>query len=82
MVKDCKVILNNEAVTVARFGDIDIQFPSIHRKAKQVRVLFKNGKYKIVNDDFHEEPFRYAKEKKTTNTEIVEHVVNNVPSEE
>lgn len=54
MIKDCKVILNNEAVTVVRFGDIDIQFPAIHSNEKTVRVLYKSGKYSIVNSDYEE----------------------------
>ena len=48
----CKVILNNQYVTVVNFGGIEIQFPSIHRKANEVNVLFENGKYMIVDDNY------------------------------
>ena len=69
MIKDCKVVLNNEAVTVVRFDNIEIQFPSIHRNVMYVRVLHKNGEYSIVDDDY-EEPvvnnINKKKDKKTT----------------
>lgn len=64
MVKDCKVILNNSAVTVVRFGDIDVQFPSIKMDEKIVRVLFKDGKYTIVANDYQEEPLVVEKDNK------------------
>lgn len=49
MVKECSVILNNDRVTVVRFNDIDIQFPSIKRDAKAVYVQRENDKYSIVD---------------------------------
>ncbi len=52
MIKKCKVIINNEAVTVIRFGNIEVQIPSIHKKADYVNVLYENGKYKIVDGDY------------------------------
>ncbi len=52
MIKKCKVIINNEAVTVIRFGNIEVQIPSIHKKADYVNVLYENGKYKIVDEDY------------------------------
>jgi hypothetical protein len=54
MVKECQVITNNDAITVVRYGDTDIQFPAIGRKTATVKVLFKDGKYRIVPDDFKE----------------------------
>ena len=33
MTKQCPVILNNKAVTVVKFDNIEIQFPSIHKDA-------------------------------------------------
>ena len=54
MIKDCRVILNNEAVTVACFDNIEVQFPSIHRKADYVRVLYQDEKYKIVDSNYQE----------------------------
>ena len=49
MVKECLVTLNNEAVTVVKFDNIDIQFPSIHKNEKTVFVKFEDGKYSIVD---------------------------------
>lgn len=65
MVQDCKVLLHNEYVTVARFGKTDVQFPSIHREAETVRVLY-DGNYKIVADDYVEPDAVQEAIKKTT----------------
>ena len=52
MLEKCKVVLNNQYVTVIIFGGKEIQIPSIHRKADFVNVLFENGKYMIVDDNY------------------------------
>lgn len=52
MIKECPVIENNDAVTVVKFGNTDVQFSSIAKDAKTVKVKYDNGKYSIVN---HEE---------------------------
>lgn len=49
MIKECPVIENNDAVTVVRFGDTDVQFSSIAKDAKTVKVKYDNGKYSIVD---------------------------------
>lgn len=50
MVKECPVIMNNDAVTVVRFDGNDIQFPSVGQEgAKTLNVKFENGKYSIVD---------------------------------
>ena len=54
MVKICKVIQNNQYVTVVRFNGMEIQFPSIKRETDTVKVLAKDGKYTIVADDYVE----------------------------
>ena len=54
MIKKCKVIINNEAVTVVRFDNIEVQIPSIHKKADYVNVLYENGKYKIVDTNYED----------------------------
>ena len=54
MVKKCEVILNNEAVTAVRFDNVEVQFPSIHKGAEYVNVLYDCGKYKIVGADYTE----------------------------
>lgn len=79
MVKECLVMLNNEVVTVARYGDTDIQFPSIHRDAKTVFVSCEDGKYSIVDKNYitkGAEKFNKKKstDKKTTIDESVEEI--------
>lgn len=49
MVKECKVLINNEEVTVVKFGDTEVQFPSIKKNCSSVFVNFENGKYTIVD---------------------------------
>lgn len=49
MVKECSVVLNNEAVTVVRYDGIDIQFPAINKDKTKVFVNYENGKYFIVD---------------------------------
>lgn len=51
MIKKCKVILNNDAVTVVDFDGVEVQFPSINKETKYVNVLFDDNKYSIVDDD-------------------------------
>ena len=49
MVRDCKVLLNNEAVTVVDFGGTKVQFPAIKNVAKTIKVKFANGEYSVVD---------------------------------
>lgn len=79
MVKECLVMLNNEAVTVARYGNTDIQFPSIHRDAKTVFVNCEDGKYSIVDKNYKSKSAeksnrRKSTEKKTTIEENVKDI--------
>lgn len=70
MIKECSVLLNNEAVTVVKYDDdITIQFPSINRKAKTVFVKYEDGEYSIVDKDYKEsaaKPKKKSTKKKTT----------------
>ena len=50
MTKECKVILNNEYVTVVKFGDEEVQLPSIRMDAEKVLIQYKDGKYLFVRD--------------------------------
>jgi len=63
MIKDCNVLINNDAVTVVRFNEVDVQLPSINRSAKTIRVCHSNGKYSVVDDDYKEPEFSEAEEK-------------------
>lgn len=49
MTKECPVILNNSATTVVKYGEVMVQFPSIHRDATTVFVKNDNGAYSIVD---------------------------------
>lgn len=53
MLKECKVLLNNEAVTVIQYDDIQVQIPAIGRKASVVKVK-DDGHYTVVPDDYSE----------------------------
>lgn len=50
MTKECPVIINNAAVTVVKFDNTEVQFPSIGTDAKTVKVKFAKGKYTLVGD--------------------------------
>lgn len=68
MTKECAVIINNDAVTVVKFDEKEIQFPSIHRKAKTVFVKFDNGSYSIVskvNDETKDSAVQTQTQKKS-----------------
>lgn len=64
MIKECKVLLNNSAVTVVRFGDRDVQLPPIGRKANTVFVRFENGRYGIADGSKVDESNIQEEEKK------------------
>ena len=49
MIKECPVILNNEAVTVVRYGEVNVQLPSIKKDAKTIFVDYVDGRYVIVD---------------------------------
>lgn len=77
MVKECLVILNNEAVTVVRYDSKDIQFPSIHKDTKKVFVNYENDRYSIVDESFaKKEAARPRKKKVIKKTTIEENVTN------
>lgn len=65
MIKECKVILNNSAVTVVKFGEIEVQLPSIQRDAKKVFVKFENDRYAVVDKLDEPEVQTKKKSKKT-----------------
>lgn len=51
MIKQCNVILNNELVTVVRFGETNVQLPAIGKDAKSIYVCHENGKYFVVDEN-------------------------------
>ena len=50
MIKQCNVILNNELVTVVRFGENNIQLPSVGKDVKSIYVCHEDGKYFVVDE--------------------------------
>lgn len=50
MTKLCPVILNNEAVTVVKFNNIEVQLHSIHKDVKNIYVKYDNDRYAIVEN--------------------------------
>lgn len=51
MVKECKVTINNDHVTVVKYDDGEyVQLPSIKKKADTIMVKFHNGAYIVVDD--------------------------------
>ena len=69
MIKKCKVILNNDLVTVIVYDGNLVQIPSIQDKyAEFVNIWFNDGHYKVVADDFVE-PTKEVKVEKMNETE-------------
>lgn len=69
MVKTCKVLLNNEAITVFDYDGIKVQVPSIHRETRTIRVLAKNGIYSVVDDNYIEPDIPFMGIAETINKE-------------
>ena len=65
MTKECTVLLNNSAVTVVKFGEVEVQLPSIRRDAKKVFVKFENDRYAVVDKLDEPEVQTKKKSKKT-----------------
>lgn len=68
MVKSCKVLLNNELVTVFKYDGNEIQIPSIKRSASYIKVIKKNGNYLVVDDNY-KEPADISEEKQKKNAD-------------
>lgn len=68
MIQKCLVTINNEAVTVVKYGEGFIQLPSIHKEAEYVFVEEKNGRYSVVDEpkQIDEIPVEKKEEKETT----------------
>lgn len=90
MVKNCDVLINNEAVTVINYNGVSVQIPAIHRNARTVKVVRENERYIVVDDDYIEpvietvvestiKPKKKANNKKTTLGENAKNIedVNN-----
>lgn len=70
MIKECQVLLQNEAVIVVRYGDIDIQFPHHEGNFRTVFVKYEDGRYTIVDDNTESIVIEKKKIKKTTKVNV------------
>jgi len=52
MTKKCRVLINNDLVTVFKYDDIEVQVPSIGKEADFVNVVKENDRYKVVDDNY------------------------------
>lgn len=69
MITQCKIKLNNDLVTVIDYNGNLVQIPSIQDKnAKSVNVLFSDGHYKVVPEDFVE-PSKVVQTEETVKSE-------------
>ena len=50
MVKECRVVLNNDLVTVVLYDDVYVQLPSINKNSQTVYVDNQWGFYSVVDD--------------------------------
>lgn len=50
MIKECRVVLNNDLVTVVLYDDVYVQLPSIHRNSQTVYVDNQWGFYSVVDN--------------------------------
>ena len=65
MVKKCKVLINNSAVTVIDYEGIKVQIPSVGRSADYINIIFENGHYIAVSDDYKEPEIKKTTSKKS-----------------
>lgn len=79
MVKECPIIMNNEAVTVVKYGETTIQFPSIGKDAKSILVKCDNGMYSIT-DKLENEPVAVHK-KRATSKKTIENIIEEKESD-
>lgn len=80
MIKECKVVLHNQAVTVVDYDGTQVQFPATKSKTDVVYVEYIDGKYAIVAREDYEKSLKpkadkKAKKVKATETDLVEEVV-------
>lgn len=72
MVKECSVLLNNEVVTVVRYGDVDVQLPAIGKEAKTIFVAYEGGKYSVVDKNYKPKGASVNDKKRTNKKTTVE----------
>ena len=77
MIKECLVTLNNEVITVVKYDNKYIQFPSIQKDVKKIFVDYTNGKYTIVKEKCKtDDVYKARKKNNIKKTDIEESVMN------
>jgi len=51
MIKNCSVVINNDAVTVFDYDGNLVQIPSIQRNADSLNIKYENGKYIVLSEN-------------------------------
>ena len=75
MLKKCKILFSNEAVTVFECEGQQVQIPAVKTNKNILNVLVEGNSYKVVDDNYKEpekekpEKAISKKTKKTTKTE-------------
>lgn len=54
MVKECKILIKNDFVTVVRFGKKEIQLPFVDTNKNSILVAYDKGNYFVVDKDYKE----------------------------
>lgn len=72
MVRECRVICNNDAYTLVRFDNIEIQFPPIGKDVEKVLVKHENDKYIIVEENDKKDTEEQSKKKISKRKTIIE----------
>ena len=81
MILKCPVLRSNEALAVILFGDAEVQIPPIDKDLKLVNVMYKDGRYSIVDDHIEEEPKIIEKPQDTSRKKNVKKTINEVKDE-
>ncbi len=63
MIKECKVILHNSAVTVIEYDGNKIQLPSVQNCEKSICVKFIDNKYSVVSREEFENSLKVSTKK-------------------
>lgn len=80
MVKKCKILIHNSAVTVVDFDGTHIQFPPIETQDKEIYVEDMNGRYSVVSEEEYKKFLKpkvdkKSKKSKVNEADLVEEVV-------
>lgn len=72
MVKKCRILIHNSAVTVVDFDGTHIQFPSIETQNKEIYVEDIDGRYSVVSEEEYKKFMRPKVDKKSKKSKVDE----------